>query len=169
MLPRIALCGYGRAGKDTAGAYLGEVTALKYTGSLSQIFLPLIAKELGISEEAAWEARHSNRAYWKEFGDKYRANDSARLIRESLKLGGLVVGVRDKRELLAAKDEGLLDLIIWIHREVPTDPTVTYQPSDCDIIVHNTADLDTFYERLRRLMHFAGIPVRQAAADLCAC
>jgi hypothetical protein len=158
--PKIALLGYGRAGKDTAGAWLGEHTPLRYVGSTSQVICPMIAKELDIPVEEAWRTRHQHRMFWYEWANAYRRDDPAKLAKKCLEQGDMVVGLRDIIELNACKAAGLFDLIIWIDRDVPHDPTVTFTKEDCDIVVCNNTDLPTFYARLARLCRFAGIEVK---------
>lgn len=157
-LPKIAILGYGRAGKDEAGAWLGRNTPLIYTGSTSQVLCPLIAIELGISEEEAWNTRHANREYWFEFGNNYRKGDPAKIARKCLLASDMVIGLRDKEELQACKDARLFDLIIWIHRlGTPVDPTVTFSRNDCDLIIDNVGTLKEYHQKLHKLAKFAGL------------
>jgi hypothetical protein len=144
-LPNIALCGYSRAGKDSAGKYIASITPLRYTGSLSWAGKGIVAKALGICEMEAWETRHQRRMEWKRILDDYRRSpgedgviDHARLIKMSLALGEIVVGIRDGLELKAAKEQGLFAKVFWI--SMPgnePDPTVTYTLEDCDLVVYN--------------------------------
>ncbi len=148
-LPTIAFCGYGRAGKDTAGEFLGRVTPLRYIGSLSWVGKSIVAKALGICEMTAWETRHQRRMEWYTILNEYRKDDPTRLIRDSLALGEIVVGVRDKAELLAAKRQGLLTHTVWIDKPgVEIDPTTTYKPEDCDCVISNHTAIEEFHGRL---------------------
>jgi hypothetical protein len=136
--PTIAFCGHGRAGKDTAGRILWRKTPLVYSGSLSWAGLPYMAKVLNMCEQDAWDSRHTHRQRWKSELDRFRMDDPTRLIRMSLEKGNIVVGIRAKEELVAAKNLGLLDFAVWVHRAgVPEDPTVTYTWRDCDITLFN--------------------------------
>lgn len=136
--PTIAFCGHGRAGKDTAGRLLWRKTPLLYTGSLSWAGLPHMASVLNMCEQDAWETRHKFRQHWKDELDKFRKDDATRLIKMSLAKGNIVVGIRAKEELMAAKAAGLLDYTVWVHREgVPEDPTVTYTWRDCNFVLFN--------------------------------
>jgi len=159
-LPRLAILGYGRAGKDEAGRWLGEHTDLRYAGSTSQVVCPLIAKDLGISEQEAWDTRHQNRIYWKDWCNNYGADDPAKLARYCLYRGDIVVGLRDKVELAAIKAEGLIDLYIWIDHNVPVDPTVTFTVDDCDIVIRNHGTPGQLHEKLGRLAIAMGLDVR---------
>jgi hypothetical protein len=161
---KIALLGYGRSGKDTAGGFLGLFTPLRYVGSTSMVLCPLIANSLGIPVEQAWAERHKNRKYWYDWANAYREDDPTKLARRSLEYGDMVVGLRDKVELQACKEAGLFDLTIWVANcRVPYDPTVTFTAEDCDVILENNTSYAQFYERLMHLCRFGGIMVDEAA------
>lgn len=162
-LPVLALCGYGRAGKDTAAEWFRDNTKLTFRGGCSWTALPYMAKRLSadagrlITEEEAYATRHQDRMKWYNYMNEYRAVDPALLIKDVLKHSDVVCGVRDKCELLGAKNEGLLDLIVWIDRDVPVDPTVTYSIEDADIIIRNHTTKDAFHHRLHNLAKCLGI------------
>lgn len=158
-VPKIALLGYGRCGKDTAGEWLGKHTPLRYMGSTSSVICPLIAAELGVPVQEAWETRHNNRKFWYEWANNYRRDNPAKLAEFCLETGDMVVGLRDKFELECCRQKKLFDLTIWIHRDVPVDPTVTFSRTDCDVVVDNTGTLDEYYARLAKLVKFAGLEV----------
>ncbi len=156
MTRKLAIVGYGRSGKDTAGLFLGQITHLNYVGSTSDVVRPLIAKDLGISEEEAWATRHQNREYWKKWCDNYRKDDPAKIAKESLKHGDMVVGIRGREELEAVQAQGLVDLTIWIaNPRVEKDPTVDFEISYADIVIYNDSDYATFYKRLRNFAKYA--------------
>lgn len=149
----ILFVGWGRAGKDTAAEYVGRVTGLGYGGSTSWAGKEHMAKVFGVHPMVAWERRHDNRQRWKDELDKLRMNDQTVLIRRCLLDGPVFAGVRDKAELLAAREQGLLRLVVWVHRYgVPEDPTVTFTSQDCDDIVANIGSLEYFYDQLDHLM-----------------
>lgn len=164
MAPKIAILGFGRAGKDTAGEIIGKMSPLRYVGSTSQVVCPMIAKDLGLTPEAAWADRHNNRMYWWRWCNEYRKDDPTKIARASLATGDLVVGLRDAIELEACKAAKLFDLILWINRDVPVDPTVTFRREDCDVVIDNNDDLPTLEKRLARLLRFAGVPVTTCLA-----
>jgi len=134
-LPRIAICGHGRSGKDTAARWLAEHTPLRLGKTTSEVIAPYRAAELGVSVEEAFTRRHEERDLWYELGNRLRANDWARLVRETLRDGEICVGIRDPEELAAARAEGLVDLVLWIDRDVKPDSTMKFGPERCDIIV----------------------------------
>lgn len=160
-LPTIAFCGYGRAGKDTAGKILWRKTPLVYSGSLSWAGLPYMAERLGLCPQDAWETRHERREEWKRMLDEFRAEDATKLIRMSLALGQIVVGIRAKEELAAAKAAGILDYSVWVHRAgTPVDPTVTYTWRDCDLVLFNNRGVREFEHQVDDLIEFLKLPVR---------
>jgi hypothetical protein len=161
MVPRLAILGYGRAGKDTMGIYLGMHTEHVYVGSTSDVVNPMIAKELGLSPEENWRRRHegNNRQFWYNWCNEYRKHDPSRLAQAVFNAGGsMVVGLRDKIELAACRDKQLFDLIVWIENpRVPADSTVTFTRDDCDIVITNESDLPRFFSKIAKFCDTAGI------------
>lgn len=159
----LAFCGYGRCGKDTACEWLRDHTKLVFNGGCSWTASPYMAmrlsRELGreVTVEDAYDRRHADRMKWYTYMNEYRRDDPARLIRDCLVHSNIICGIRDREELLAAREEGLLDLIIWIERDVPTDETVTYTVDDCDIILRNQHSLGAYYAKLWRLANSLGL------------
>jgi len=144
---------------DMKGLTYGKWLVLKYAGSLSKIACPLIAADLKISVKEAWESRHQNRKFWFEWCNNYREGDPLRLINESIKIADMAVGIRDREEIVAANT--VLDLIIWVDRDVPKDPTVMFDRSYCDVVIDNSGTMSELSERLRRFSHFANILTSQ--------
>jgi hypothetical protein len=90
-------------------------------------------------------------------GNELRSPDPTYLVRECLKEGEIAVGLRNSDEVKAARAEGLIDLFVWVEREVPADPTQTFGPERCDVIVLNDGTPDEFFGRLAALARFAGL------------
>lgn len=88
--------------------------------------------------------------------------DPAKIVRLHQRRADIIPGIRGDIELFAARDQGLLDLIVWVENpRVPRDFTVDFKREDADIVIHNEADYDTFYTRLRRLMKVVrGVEIR---------
>jgi hypothetical protein len=163
-MKKIALLGYGRAGKDTAGGWFGLFTPLLYVGSTSRVVCPMIAAEMGLSVEEAWKTRHQYRQFWYNWCNEYRKDDPTKIARACLVQGDIVVGLRDKVELEACKAAGLFDLVVWVHSDkVPYDSTVTFTKDDCDVIIENNGNYKQFYDRLMHLCRFSSIMVHEAA------
>lgn len=164
--PTIAIVGHGRCGKDTAGLFLKEHTVLRFEGGCSWAGRHYMAERLSVdygrlvTPEEAYATRHGApgedpvvmRTRWYDYLNEYRAADPARLIKLVLETSDFVCGVRDRKELLAVREQGLLDLICWVERPgIPVDPTVTFTRADCDLVVMNDGTLDDYLGRWRRL------------------
>lgn len=154
---KIAIVGPGRSGKDEMAIRLAGTTSLRYSRSTSEVIAPHAAKRLGLSVKEAFRRRHEDRELWYRIGVELRADDPAFLAREVLKDGDIVVGVRDRLELETTCDEGLVDLVVWIDRDVPPDPTLTYGVDLADIIIPNRWELADFHRRIDRLAATWGV------------
>lgn len=144
---RLIIAGWGRAGKDEAGAFLGRITELRYAGSTSWAALPFVAARLKIHPQLAWETRHARRQEWFEICCDLRrvAEDPAFLVHRALQSGEIVVGIRDAVELAAVKEQELVDRVLWIHRHAVEDSTVTFEEKDCDETIYNLNTLEDFH------------------------
>jgi hypothetical protein len=114
----------------------------------------------------AWENRQHNRARWKQLLDEFRAEDASKLVRLSLEKGDIVSGIRDASELMAAREQALLQCVLWVQRDVPPDPTVTFTADDCDWVIRNDSDIDTFRQRLAYWAGAVGLPIRPTKGEL---
>lgn len=150
--------GPGRSGKDTASDYIQAHTSLRYSGTTSTIISRRIAEERGVTFEEAHAVRHAERDLWRAKGDEMRAHDPAALARVVLREGDILTGVRARCEMQAVRDEGLVDLVLWIDRPgIPEDPTQEFGPELCDAIVPNWWGIPEFHGRLERLLRAFGI------------
>ena len=118
---------------------------------------PYVAERLGLSATEAFARRHEDRELWFSVGNDLRADNPTFLVRECLEDGEIVVGMRNCDEVIAARSEGLIDLFVWIARDVEVDPTQTYGPELCDIEISNRGTLPELFGRLEALARFAGI------------
>ncbi len=157
MPTKVLLVGYGRAGKDCSGEWLHANRNCVYGGSTSLFLAKHVAPVLGQSEEQCYRERHQNRDVWYQTGRQLREKDPGCLLRTGLALGNVVAGVRDLCELRAARDQKLVDVIVWIENpRVPVDPTVEFTKEDCDLVLLNEADLPTLYGRLAVFANLCG-------------
>jgi len=157
---KILFCGYGRAGKDEAAAYLARITGLRYAGSFSWAALPYVAARLGQHPQVAWETRHDHRNQWYNYCNDLRASDPTILARMVIAQGDIAAGLRDKVELDAVKAAKLFDHIIWIERAGnPQDPTVTFSARDCHHYLPNDGTLAQFHRELENFAAFMNIPL----------
>lgn len=162
MTKKLLIVGQGRAGKDTACEYLAEITTLTNAGTTSKYLCKHVAAKLGLSEEDAFARRHESdemRMLWYHTGNEVRNQGPTTLIREALQYGDITGGVRDYEEIVAARREGIADLIVWIdNNRVKKDPTVMFTSREADLVIENHWTIDEFYQRLERFARFAGLP-----------
>ncbi len=160
-LPKLAILGRGRCGKDTAGDFLKEHYNLRFEGGCSWAGKEFVAERLGLSVEEAWKTRHERRMDWYNLLNEYRKDDWARLVRKVFETSDFVCGIRDGEELKAAKAEGLIDLAVWVERaQAPFDPTLRYGPEDCDIVITNHLTIPEYLHKIDRLAKSLGFPKR---------
>lgn len=153
---KLMLVGPSRCGKDEAGQFLESITGLRFAGTTSKYLSPYVARCLGMNEEECYAKRHEMREAWYHVGRAVRSGDPGILVRESLKHGEIIGGVRDREEVIAARE--MVSLIVWIENERPEkDPTLMFGPECCDIIIPNNGTLEEYHERLRRFAAALGI------------
>lgn len=146
---KIAISGPGRVGKDIAAEWFTAHCGLRYFGSTSKVIWPHAAARLGLSLREAWQRRHEQRQVWFDIGNELRERDPAYLAREVLRQGELCVGVRSRGEMQAVVDERLVDVLLWVDRDAPDDPTLEYGVDDFPfVVIRNHGTLAEFYARL---------------------
>jgi hypothetical protein len=159
---RIVFCGPSRAGKDEACNWLASHTPLVFRGSTSHYLAELVAPRIGVAVETLrGPERHNYREEMFRIGNELRDGQPGYLIQAALDDGAdLLCGLRDPREIDWAREHDVIDLFVWVNRDVPYDPTMRlYGPEKCDIRIDNYGTLDEYYGRLRQLAKFAGIPL----------
>jgi len=153
--PHILILGHGECGKSTLTEIISEVTGL--TGIASSKFMAeIVARKLGYKTvEEAWEDRRNHRAVWKQAIVEYRQDDPARIVRELYEDNHIYEGLRDREEFEASKEEGLFDLIVYIHRPgIAVDPTMDMNEGDADLVILNTGDKEDYQEKCYRFAYF---------------
>ena len=157
-LPVVAICGPATCGKDLAAEYIADHTPLRFGGSMSCYLAPIMADRLGLSVEETIARKREFRKLWYDLGNELRAKDPLVLVKQCLEVSDLVVGSRELIELEAMRAANLVDLVVWIERDVPRDLTLTYGPDECDVVISNRGSIEAFYQRLDRLFsRFAGL------------
>ncbi len=152
LKPVLAFLGWGRAGKDTSAKIFCEHVGGSYTGSASDAVAPIICHSIGVSKEIAFAHRHEHRQYWFEWCNEFRRNDPSKIARMMLSKSDVVVGMRSKIELLAAKKEGVVSLAIWVENpRAERDFTVEFSRSDCDIVLDNESSKEVLATRVVNL------------------
>lgn len=143
--PKLLITGYRQHGKDTVADILGEYGFTKQDSSRKalEIFLfEKLAPKYGYkSLDEAYEDRVNHRSEWYEEIKAYNTPDKCRLARQIMAESDIYVGMRDKEEIIACKEEGIFDWIIWVDaskRKPPEDlSSCTVSQEDAHIILDN--------------------------------
>jgi len=151
----LAICGPGRCGKDTAMQWLEEHTTLRCAGSTSEAAAPMVFDHIGrdhgyTSVQECWEDRHNHRELWAKLIWDYNKPFGIRLYHDMLKESDMLNGIRRAGELQALLERGMIDLVVWIHRDVPDDPSLEMPMDVADVVIPNTGSLSDFYSKLER-------------------
>lgn len=138
-VPNIMVIGHGRSGKDTFAAFLAYYLKCDYLGSSQVACEQAVFPHLDyITPEECYDDRHNHRETWRDLISKYN-KDPSRLGKYIYSQCNIYCGIRSKREFEALKD--LIDVTIYVVRDVPVDPTFELKLEDADCYVHNSADL----------------------------
>ena len=161
---KLFIIGPGRHGKDTAGDFFKEHYGLKAVPSslfmAERVCWPYM-ENLGFhyaTLEECFNDRHTgnNRCRWRDAIAEFNGPDPARLSSEIFAENDIYVGIRARREFLAAKP--LSDLSIWVdasERVPEIDPSLDILKSDADIVIDNNGTVPEFLEKLRRFAEFS--------------
>ena len=155
---KLGICGWGRAGKDTAAEHLALVTPLVYTAGTSYWARFLVFDHYQkthpgryANPDECWHDRHNNRDEWAEIIGQYNRDDPVKLYRDCLEEQNFLTGVRWLHEQRALKQADLCDLWIWIeNKRVKRDQTCQITAEDCDITILNNSTPEDFRRRLER-------------------
>lgn len=167
LRPKVLFCGPGRAGKDTAAEMFCDVTGLKFAGTFSKYLIKFVAPKLGLSEEEAYRRRHESdamRMIWFETGNDIRKDDPTLLAKMAFENGDVSGGVRGLPEIKAIREHRVADLIVWVARDVPVDPTLEFGREYADVVIDNNGTLDELREKvtaLASLFNYCGCDARR--------
>jgi len=161
-LPKLAICGYGESGKDTASIWLAENTPLRYTVSTSAAAAEVVFNQIRHtygydSVEECHADRKNHRELWGDIIREYNEPYGLTLYDELIETNDILNGIRRRDELHAVREAGLVDLVIWIDRVTPPDHSCDLYPGDADIVIWNFGTLEEFYGRLKRFADFGGL------------
>ena len=162
---RIAIVGRGRAGKTTAARWLAEHTPLRYAGSTSYSAARVVCGDPSLSGryesvDACYADRRNVREEWRRIILDYNGPDGLRLYREMAAENDILDGIRSRRELEACRAAGLAEVVVWIERDVPPDPSLDFGPGAADHLIDNTGALAELHDRLGVLALRLGLEVR---------
>jgi len=157
----IAIVGNGEHGKDVVAEYLQVRLGLTFESSsmfcAKRFIFDAIKGPLGYSTvEECFEDRRNHRALWASLIKAYNHDDPAKLSREILSEYDMYVGNRSKVELSAAKEEGLVKIVVWVDasRRLPLEPADSFDigVEMADIVIDNNGTEEQLFERLYNIV-----------------
>jgi hypothetical protein len=155
--PKLMVCGHGRHGKDTFCELMPEWMFISSSlfvmeAAVYQTLQPLYGYA---SLNECYADRHQHRDEWHQLIRAYNEHDRAHLARELYQDYDIYCGIRWHEEFLAAQEEGLFKLSIWVDasKRLPPEGTDsnTVLPEHCDIIIENNGTLAEFTAKVNRL------------------
>jgi hypothetical protein len=154
---KLAVCGHGECGKDTVCTWLAQHSPLRYHASTSEAAAQLCFERLApaygyANVRAAHQDRRNHREEWAAIIDSYNRPRGITLYCDMLKSQDILNGIRRENEIEALRAHDMLDLVIWIERDVPVDPSVTMTADTADVVVMNNASLRALFIRLARIL-----------------
>jgi hypothetical protein len=158
---KILIIGYGRHGKDTVAEYLRDHYGLTFKSSsmhcAENAVFPALRGMYGYKTvEECFADRSNHRTEWYDLISKYCESDPARIGREIFEVSDMYCGLRNKREFHAIRNNGLVDVTIWVDRSdwlPPEDKSSnTLEPWMADYVIDNNRDLDELYCNVDDLM-----------------
>jgi len=160
---RVAISGMGRSGKDEIAGMLRDCSTLRYIGGTSWFARHLVHRAFAgridyPDARACWDDRHSYREEWAAAIAGYNRADPIRLYRDCLAEQDILTGVRWRREMLACREAGLVDLWLWVERPcTPVDPTQEFTAGECDLTIVNDGTLDDLRKKVERIARGLGV------------
>lgn len=152
---KIMICGHARHGKDQFCEYMG----LPYTSSSMVALNEVIWDAIGhrfTSKQECFDLRVNHRKVWYDLIHAYNTPDRTRLTRKIFESNDVYCGIRDREEFLAARQQNLFDISIWVDASERVDAednsSCTLLPSDCDIIVTNNGTLYDLESKAQRIV-----------------
>lgn len=158
---KIMLMGYGRHGKDTVADIFRDKYGLRVVSSslfvAEQAVFPKLAPLYGYKTVLeCYNDRHNHRQEWYEAIKEYGKADPAKMSRELFKTNDVYVGIRNKAEFHAAKNEGLFQVAIWVDatdRLPPEDKSsMTVEPWFADYVIDNNGGIVQLSTNVIQLM-----------------
>lgn len=151
---KIMVCGYARHGKDQFCEYMGIPFDSSSHVALDKVIWEAMGNQYATKEEC-YEDRVNNRSTWYNLILQYNTPDKTRLCRDIFENNDIYCGIRDREEFLAAKQQKLFDISIWVDASGRIPPessnSCTLTPDDCDIIVTNNGSLYDLEMKARRI------------------
>ncbi|KKN96900.1 hypothetical protein LCGC14_0165440 [marine sediment metagenome] len=103
--------------------------------------------------------KNRDRRYLIALGNAMGRADPTVMIRSCLRKGRIVIGCRRMEELRAARDQGLVEAVVWVQRpdyHEGGDDNLELNLRDAEIIVANNGTLDDLRGRAQEIVEWLG-------------
>lgn len=160
---KLLLIGYGRHGKDVCAEILSEHAGVFFESSsmfaIREFLFDRIKEEFGYhSPEEAYENRHQPgmREWLYREISAINANDLTKLSEAIFQNNDIYVGLRNRVELMAAKDRWSDLLVIWVDATerlgiTESKESCTVTKDLADVVIYNNGTLEEFKDKVKRL------------------
>lgn len=179
----IAIVGPGRNGKDTVATAITRLTRLQYNGTCSLAAAELVYKTFVAEKQATGEGttfsfrqfynnRHDFRDYFFHCLNAFRDYEPLVVPALALQSSDLLVGVRSKRELEAARP--YISKCVWVSKtgEI-VDNTLEFTIDDCKYmfgddfdILNNNWSISNLVARVLSLLNSWGVTITLAPKEI---
>lgn len=152
------ILGEGRHGKDTVCEILRHEYGIQFVSSsefcAEHVVYPALFEDYSDWREC-YDRRHERRDDWFRLIAEYNEKDPSRLAREIYEVADVYCGLRNRRELWAAQNSGVIDLTVWVDASdrVPPEPktSCTVEPWMADRMLDNNGDIPYLKDRIAEL------------------
>jgi len=155
---KLLVIGHGRHGKDTVSEILCKDFKLSFISSSMFACQRFIYDDLKNkynykSFEECYDDRHNHRSEWYDAIAGYCEDDPAQLGKDIFSEHDIYCGLRNVREFVAMKEQGVFDACIWVDRSEhlpPEDPeSMTLTKDIADYVINNNGDLSELEYKVR--------------------
>ena len=156
-MTKLLVIGWGRHGKDTVCEMLNKHGGLTFVSSSEYCAEHVVYPTMSGYDtwQECYADRHNHRAQWFETIKSFNEDDPAKLSKMILSEYDIYCGLRNIRELEAARS--LFDLIIWVERpdlDKEDSDSMTIKKDDADIVLYNDGSLKDLEIKVRKLITF---------------
>lgn len=157
---KFLIIGNGRHGKDTLAEIWSKVFDFTFTSSslaAAEIFIyDALKDKYGYKDfEECYADRINRRAEWYELIKDYNSKDRTRLAKKILENNDCYVGMRERQEIIACKEQGVIDLTIWVDacERLPEEDKSSFniEKELADVVIENNLSIDNFTMKAIRL------------------
>lgn len=175
---KICVIGHAGCGKDTVCELLRDMWGLRFVSAtdmmIERIIYPCLGPIYSNQESDKPASQHlvindlrknkdDWRTLWFELTRFYNRHDPARHIRNVMEVSDICCGVRDRKELDAAKEDGMFDLVVWVDASdrVEDEPTssITVSAGDADFVLNNNGTEVALVDEVINMMEIVRLPL----------